>query len=516
MTVGKAGKEGPLRRIVQSIGERWPSLRFLSFAFYSAWILLAVSSSEAVSLLDSKTAGHLQATLYLSSGFALTASLVLSGVFYKRLQPAIERGPLVPAMGFVASVSTFVLMGGLGTKVGAALFVVCGIGTGVGTAFVCLRVGFITSLLNGVRAVMMVGSSTLLCNLLFFTCQALPPVASLWMISALPFLASVVSFCSKSGDEHGPEPADLIDIRSLPKGYFPRLMCVVFVFALAAGVSRGVAALSAVPNLAYDVKQSTWEVLFSFLAIAAFMALAAIVLAFRNFDMSKVYIPVCFATAAGMLLCPIFGEFLPEQGMLINVLYNIFILVVWCLLIELAGRTNLGAVRVFGFGRGASALATTLGWAVATYAHTMFDDPASVYTVFFLVMAFALLGAMALVLNEQTVSEALAKTMAIETGVVDEEKEILKAQSVEEAVNPWLYACQDIAAAAKLTARETEVYILLSRGRSISYIADELVIAPNTVKGYTKNVYAKLDVHSRQELIDMTEVKLAAQTLHES
>ena len=76
--------------------------------------------------------------------------------------------------------------------------------------------------------------------------------------------------------------------------------------------------------------------------------------------MSKIYIPVCFATAAGMLLCPIFGAFVPEQGLLINTLYNIFILVVWCLLVELAGRTNLGAVRVFGFGRGASALATTI------------------------------------------------------------------------------------------------------------------------------------------------------------
>lgn len=51
------------------------------------------------------------------------------------------------------------------------------------------------------------------------------------------------------------------------------------------------------------------------------------------------------------------------------------------------------------------------------------------------------------------------------------------------------------------------MYALLSRGRSISYIADELVITPNTVKGYTKNVYAKVGIHSRQELIDLTEVR---------
>ena len=494
-------------RIAQSVGERWPSLRFLSLAFYSAWIMLTVSSNEAMSLTSANAGGSLQAVLYLSSGFALTAGLVLSGVFSQKVQPAIERGPLVPAMGLVATMCTFILMSGLWSQFGTVAFVVCGIGTGIGTSLVCLRVGFVTSLLNGVRAVMMVGSSALVCNLLFFACQALPSVISIWIVSLLPLLAAIVSFCSEKGDERGPAPEDLIDVRSLPKGYFPRLMCVVFVFALAAGVARAVGAMANTIDFAYGAKQATWEVFLSFVAVALFMVVSAIVLSFKNFDMSKIYIPVCFATAAGMLLCPIFGAFVPEQGLLINVLYNIFILVVWCLLVELAGRTNLGAVRVFGFGRGASALATTIGWALATYAHNAFPDPTSVYTVFFLIMAFMLLAAMMLVLNERTVSEALAKTMAIETGAQVEEKENPIVQSSEETVDPWARACREIADAHKLTAREAEVYALLSRGRSISYIADELVITPNTVKGYTKNVYAKVGIHSRQELIDLTEVR---------
>ena len=57
-----------------------------------------------------------------------------------------------------------------------------------------------------------------------------------------------------------------------------------------------------------------------------------------------------------------------------------------------------------------------------------------------------------------------------------------------------------LASEAKLTARETEVLALLARGRTIGYVADELVIAQNTAKGYVKNVYAKLGIHSRQEL----------------
>ena len=66
-------------------------------------------------------------------------------------------------------------------------------------------------------------------------------------------------------------------------------------------------------------------------------------------------------------------------------------------------------------------------------------------------------------------------------------------------------ACMTLASEAKLTARETEVRALLARGRTVGYVADELVIAQNTAKGYVKNVYAKLGIHSRQELIDAVE-----------
>lgn len=55
----------------------------------------------------------------------------------------------------------------------------------------------------------------------------------------------------------------------------------------------------------------------------------------------------------------------------------------------------------------------------------------------------------------------------------------------------------------RLTPRETEVFSLLARGRSIPYIRDELVISRETAATHAKHIYAKLDVHNRQELIDL-------------
>ena len=54
-----------------------------------------------------------------------------------------------------------------------------------------------------------------------------------------------------------------------------------------------------------------------------------------------------------------------------------------------------------------------------------------------------------------------------------------------------------------LSLREIEVAELLMRGNRVSAIASRLYISENTVRGHAKNIYRKLDVHNRQELIDL-------------
>ena len=61
----------------------------------------------------------------------------------------------------------------------------------------------------------------------------------------------------------------------------------------------------------------------------------------------------------------------------------------------------------------------------------------------------------------------------------------------------------ELARVGGLTPRETEVLALLAQGRSIPYIRDELIISRETAATHAKHIYAKLGVHSRQELIDL-------------
>lgn len=55
----------------------------------------------------------------------------------------------------------------------------------------------------------------------------------------------------------------------------------------------------------------------------------------------------------------------------------------------------------------------------------------------------------------------------------------------------------------RLTKREEEILMLIARGRSAAFIGQELSCSTGTVRSHIKNIYAKLDVHSKQEVIDL-------------
>ena len=63
--------------------------------------------------------------------------------------------------------------------------------------------------------------------------------------------------------------------------------------------------------------------------------------------------------------------------------------------------------------------------------------------------------------------------------------------------------CQALGQRFSLSEREREVLVLIAEGRSSARIQEDLSIAAGTVNYNTRNIYAKLGVHSRQEIIDM-------------
>ena len=68
---------------------------------------------------------------------------------------------------------------------------------------------------------------------------------------------------------------------------------------------------------------------------------------------------------------------------------------------------------------------------------------------------------------------------------------------------PFKERCTKLARDCGLTPRETEILILFAKGRSAARIQEELVISRGTVTTHLQHIYRKVDVHSKQELIDL-------------
>lgn len=69
----------------------------------------------------------------------------------------------------------------------------------------------------------------------------------------------------------------------------------------------------------------------------------------------------------------------------------------------------------------------------------------------------------------------------------------------------WHARCAAVARKASLSARETEVFMLLAKGRGIEHIQKKLCISGHTVKTHTYNIYRKMGIGSREELLDAIE-----------
>ena len=80
-------------------------------------------------------------------------------------------------------------------------------------------------------------------------------------------------------------------------------------------------------------------------------------------------------------------------------------------------------------------------------------------------------------------------------------------------VSHFKQKCQAVAQRFELTPRETEVFILMAKGRNAESIGDELTISHYTAKTHIYHVYQKTGVNSRQAIIDMVE-KYPTSELH--
>ena len=216
------------------------------------------------------------------------------------------------------------------------------------------------------------------------------------------------------------------------------------------------------------------------------MILAACVLAWvfllkRSLDFSQLWRFVfLFMSTSILVLCALPGAFLGD--LLLEATTTFVWMLLWLLVCDVAHRCERHPYVVVCLGWGVYTAGTYVGTALA-WAFGL-DAPT---TTLGLVLVWAL-GVVSSFLLDSRMPDVQRIFLDLHPRVAPEE-----FASLDEM-------CAALAERAGLSARELDVLKLIARGRSRAYIAEELFLSENTVRGYTSRLYAKLGVHTRAEL----------------
>lgn len=176
--------------------------------------------------------------------------------------------------------------------------------------------------------------------------------------------------------------------------------------------------------------------------------------------------------------------------------------VFWILFSHAGRRLRLPATVVWGSGRIAFWLSTFVGlmlWSVqeAVFPNGIAEDTVAMTTIT-LVMAL-----LSMVVYQFLLPEKIASSL------VTADEDASAPASLDTAVpRSTDDAAADIAKEFGLSKREAEVFSLLAKGRDTAYIQEKLFISSGTVCSHRDRIYRKLEVHSRQELLDLVESRM--------
>ena len=203
---------------------------------------------------------------------------------------------------------------------------------------------------------------------------------------------------------------------------------------------------------------------------------------------------------------------------------------VFIVIIGFAHFFTLDALKTYALGRASYVLFNAIGWYIAESADRAFGGLAnSQFSFMFIFVGVEVLTVcliVAIVKAQKSIptdfsadSETTDDAQASGQGVIADQVEVrLEGEYAKEVANTAPVAAPSDTPAISpenkvdvfcreygLSQRERDVFELLAKGYTSPRIQQELYIAAGTVNYHCRNIYAKLGVHSKQELIALFE-----------
>ena len=195
-----------------------------------------------------------------------------------------------------------------------------------------------------------------------------------------------------------------------------------------------------------------------------------------------------FAMALLFLLTPIVSGIGLSADLATMVCYALFYLMMWTMLAQIANAYQLPAHVCFGLGLGVAYTGCLIGTFAGSLLTSYVDLGWRLSCLLALLCACLVLVSLLCIVDDRTIVELLDG---------DDERPA--------APRRFMLRCEQLARERGLTPRETEVMVLVAKGRSAQKIQEMLGLSAGTVNTYLARIYKKLDVHARQELLDLLE-----------
>jgi DNA-binding CsgD family transcriptional regulator len=472
----------PARKINQWLSGWIASLRvfgraplfFFGLGLYRAWIEL-VYVRPLVETPAHQIAGH---DVY---DISVLAILLLCACFAKRLIPLFKRRRvtvLCLALMTLGTVLSFLSLLAPSLATTAAAYVAA-ISSGAGTALIILYWSELYSCLNPLKVAFYYSGSLLFAALVIWLFMGLKDSYYIFGSLLLPGLSLLLLYKSYRFIEPENLPRCSFGISSFP--WKPTALMAIYGFAYG---------LHETGLYAFEGPHSS----FGTIAPAA-MVFLGIILIPNRFSLAITYRIALPLMVLGFLLVPSFSWSQKLSHFCIAASFTSFSILTMLILSSISYRFGVGAVWLFGIERGVRTLAQVIGRFTFNTIPGGADFASEGHIMFTIVVVILVIAATIILLGEKELSSKwginfLRSSVGAEGGDASEQHVLADV-------------CARISREYNLSARESEILLLLGRKKSLPSIEAELFIANGTVKAHIRHIYGKLGIHKRRELLDM-------------
>ena len=515
------------------------SVRMIGFAMSQAWIYVVLFSRGLATQESFLSLVH--SSFYELSLIALVATLVATGLAAPAARRLLGTGAGQWIPGILCALGTLAIPYPSTGALGETILMAGAVTTGVGSGLLLVFWGRTYKTAGGPAA----GGEAALAFALASVVQPVLVFCPIWMRIAtavalalgssaalsLTVRRGILAPSGQEGDSAGPDGTTALDDATageaagapvLPaaddpaqsafappaatagrgpaaaglSGAFVRLLASSLILGACTSIMQG---FFAPPDpVAHDAMYAQAMLLASFASSAL---LLCTLLFSSRLDVAFTYQPVLPIIILGCFFALFLEKGSPTACTFVLMGYQLFGLINWTLLANFSFNLNIPSMRVFGLGRAALSGGVLVGHVVLGLlgnldAFTFADRAALMFCVI-----FAASIACTFVFTARTLAQTLRRqwlglpprTNSLEE-VIDENGELTLDEKIDLIAREY-----------EITGRMLEVFALMAHGRTGTRIEQELYMSKGTVKTHTRRIYRKLDVHSKQEMLDLIE-----------